>query len=526
STLLPADPVSRQLLQSSTSPPSSAGTSLATDAATDQTDLQESAYLAGLRQFDRCSDKASSLADSGAALRLGLESRAAEAKQLPAEFNDRLRRHLAEVWLLAAPLRAGQAADEERSCRPPGTAGSIPESRPDTASTTHSNGGGTGKPSAAQALFPREASTWGFSTAVFSPDCPVSNGTSWTILIGWGQHQHLHQQQPQWSDILASTGVSERPILSAGNFNSNSSSSLAQKQQQQQRLLLGDCGFGLIVTERCVAFIARGGELAQRPVCRLPLSPASSSSSSSNGSVSLRVCIRLSLPPHGPAALAYEISEQQQQQQDSSSSSSNASLSGVELLGTRCSSLYPVLCVTSRVRVQVLEQPAAALVARRGRRCEAAIRCPLRRSAAQAEGFGGGQNSWLTVVRPATDGQNSGATVQGDGRQTASPIATRATPLRGWHIRPMRVHWSTSGSYNSACRGRGSAAVETSGYEDSLANGCGPASLRTTCRLATWVETFNGAKPGSQSALILRHTSPEWPPMAYIAPVSVAAQLT
>ncbi|PAA90268.1 hypothetical protein BOX15_Mlig021474g1, partial [Macrostomum lignano] len=356
--------VSRQLLQSSTSPPSSAGTSLATDAATDQTDLQESAYLAGLRQFDRCSDKASSLADSGAALRLGLESRAAEAKQLPAEFNDRLRRHLAEVWLLAAPLRAGQAADEERSCRPPGTAGSIPESRPDTASTTHSNGGGTGKPSAAQALFPREASTWGFSTAVFSPDCPVSNGTSWTILIGWGQHQHLHQQQPQWSDILASTGVSERPILSAGNFNSNSSSSLAQKQQQQQRLLLGDCGFGLIVTERCVAFIARGGELAQRPVCRLPLSPASSSSSSSNGSVSLRVCIRLSLPPHGPAALAYEISEQQQQQQDSSSSSSNASLSGVELLGTRCSSLYPVLCVTSRVRVQVLEQPAAALVAR------------------------------------------------------------------------------------------------------------------------------------------------------------------
>uniref|UniRef100_A0A1I8G2P3 RING-type domain-containing protein n=1 Tax=Macrostomum lignano TaxID=282301 RepID=A0A1I8G2P3_9PLAT len=200
--------VSRQLLQSSASPPSSAGTSLATDAATDQTDLQVSAYLASLRQFDRCSDKASSLADSGAALRLGLESRAADAKQLPAEFNDRLRRHLAEVWLLAAPPRAGQEADEERSCRPPGTAGSIPESRPDTASTTHSNGGGgggTGKPSAAQALFPREASTWGFSTAVFSPDCPVSNGTSWTILIGWGQHQHLHQQ-PQWSDILASTG--------------------------------------------------------------------------------------------------------------------------------------------------------------------------------------------------------------------------------------------------------------------------------------------------------------------------------
>uniref|UniRef100_A0A1I8IP03 RING-type domain-containing protein n=1 Tax=Macrostomum lignano TaxID=282301 RepID=A0A1I8IP03_9PLAT len=150
STLLPADP---------SVPPAAAvvnlaaiisRTSLATDAATDQTDLQESAYLAGLRQFDRCSDKASSLADSGAALRLGLESRAAEAKQLPAEFNDRLRRHLAEVWLLAAPLRAGQAADEERS-----------------------NGGGTGKPSAAQALFPREASTWGLlNGAVFSPDCP------------------------------------------------------------------------------------------------------------------------------------------------------------------------------------------------------------------------------------------------------------------------------------------------------------------------------------------------------------------
>uniref|UniRef100_A0A1I8FBY5 B box-type domain-containing protein n=1 Tax=Macrostomum lignano TaxID=282301 RepID=A0A1I8FBY5_9PLAT len=234
------------------------GLSLATDAATDQTDLctRCRALLAGLRQFDDPLLRQGELAGRlwrRSAVSPSRQSRvAAEAKQLPAEFNDRLRRTtLAE--LPAAP----------------GTAGSIPESHPDTASTTHSNGGAA---LASRQLRRRcsraKASTLGFSTA------PCSAPTAQSLM-----------------------GL--------------------QAAAQQQRLLLGDCGFGLIVTERCVAFIARGGELAQRPQC---------------SSVSLRVCFPPVLPPHGPpAALAYEISaKQQQQQQDSSSSSSNASLSGVE----------------------------------------------------------------------------------------------------------------------------------------------------------------------------------------------------